>query len=453
MSRRTPARLSVSLFALLPAVAVADPTVPSSVPSNAQPSSEEKVAANTPVQTIIVTASPIIGNPDRFATIVQQVTSRQILESGGANVADSLAKLPGVDATNFSAGSSRPVIRGFDSYRVRVMENSIGSFDVSDIGADHGVPIDPLAAQDIEVVRGAATLRYGSQAIGGVVNVINNRVPTKLPDQPFVGSASGGYDTDASAGDGSVLMDGRIGDLALHADGFTRHASNYDTPLGTQDNSFFRGDSYSGGGSYFFDDGNSRVGGAIIHYDAKYGIPSDTTFIDMRQTKELVGSSFAIDAGPIQTLNLTGGYASYIHDEDNPDGSINSTFLDHEWEQRAELVIGKTGFLSASAIGFQAQHRDFSALGADGDYLFPTHTKSFAGFAFAEAPAGKSGHFQFAVRAENDDVHGTPASDVLTGRSFVPVSGSAGVLFELSDALKLGLTLSSAARAPEQAEL
>ena len=77
------------------------------------------------------------------------------------------------------------MIRGFDANRVRTLEDGVGSFDVSDIGPDHGVPLDPLTAERVEIVRGAATLRYGSQAIGGVVNAISNRVPSTLPAQPF----------------------------------------------------------------------------------------------------------------------------------------------------------------------------------------------------------------------------------------------------------------------------
>jgi hypothetical protein len=180
---------------------------------------------------IIVTATPLSEDPDFLATIVDSVNRDQILRSGGANLADALADVPGVTGSSFAAGASRPVIRGFDSNRVRTLEDGIGSFDVSDVGPDHGVPIDPLAADRIEVVRGAATLRYGSQAIGGVV-----------------------------------------------------------------------------------------------HYDATYGIPSDTTYIDMRQTKEMLRSSFAIDWGALQTLTLEGGYGDYQHRERDPDGTVASTF-------------------------------------------------------------------------------------------------------------------------------
>ncbi|MBS0614199.1 MAG: TonB-dependent receptor plug domain-containing protein, partial [Proteobacteria bacterium] len=138
--------------------------------------------AASALKPIIVTASPLSQDPSSLASIVDSVDRNQILRSGGATLADALADVPGVSGTTFAAGASRPVIRGFDANRVRTLEDGIGSFDVSDVGPDHGVPLDPLSADRIEVVRGAATLRYGSQAIGGVVNAINNRVPMQRSD-------------------------------------------------------------------------------------------------------------------------------------------------------------------------------------------------------------------------------------------------------------------------------
>jgi iron complex outermembrane receptor protein len=140
-----------------------------------------------------------------------------------------------------------------DSARVRLLEDGTSASDVSDIGPDHGIPIDPLAARSIEVVRGAATLRYGSQAIGGVVNTLNNRVPMTLPTTAIGGEVNASYGSVNNAAETSALLDGKVGNLALHADGFYRHTDDYDTPLGTQQNSWFHGRGGSVGGSYFLD--------------------------------------------------------------------------------------------------------------------------------------------------------------------------------------------------------
>jgi iron complex outermembrane receptor protein len=403
------------------------------------------------VTTVVVTASPITGDPDHLATIVESVGRDEILRNGGANLADALADVPGVTGTSFAAGASRPIIRGFDANRVRVLEDGIGSFDVSDVGPDHGVPIDPLSADRVEVVRGAATLRYGSQAIGGVVNAINNRVPTELGDEPFRGEASGSYDTNADARQGSARFDARAGQFAFHADGFDRHTDDYDIPDGTQSNSFFRGDGASFGSSYFF--GDSRIGAGVVRYDAKYGIPGEDTYIDMKQTKEMLRSSFAMDLGALQTITVDGGYADYEHSERDPQGTPLSTFKDKEWDGRAEGVFGATGPLSGSALGVQLQHKDFSALGEGQGYLQPTTTKTAAAFAFAEAPLSDRTRLQFGARVEQVDADGTPVSDVATSRKFTPTSGSAGIVFDANPIVRLGLTLSSAARAPAQTEL
>jgi iron complex outermembrane receptor protein len=404
------------------------------------------------LDTVVVTASPLSHDPDYLATIVDSVTRDQILRQGGANLADALANQPGVTGSSFASGASRPIIRGFDANRVRVLEDGIGSFDVSDVGPDHGVPIDPLSAERIEVVRGAATLRYGSQAIGGVVNAINNRVPTELPDKPFSAEVMGSYGTNASAREGSGLLDARAGQFAFHVDGFDRHTDDYDIPGGTQGNSYFRGDGYSLGSSYFF--GDNRIGAAVVHYDANYGIPSDITFIDMKQTKEMLRSSFAISSGAFQTLTIEGGHADYEHSEIDPTtGEIAATFKDNEWDARAEGLFGKVGPFSGAALGLQAQNKNFSALGDATNYLLPTTTKTLAAFVFAEAPLGDAVRLQTGARVEGVTLAGTPASGVATSRDFTPISGSIGFVFDATKAVRFGLTASSAARAPAQTEM
>jgi iron complex outermembrane receptor protein len=407
-------------------------------------------SASAPAQTVVVTASPIT-EQDKLATLVESVSRDEILRSGGANLADALAHTPGVSGTSFAAGASRPVIRGFDANRVRILESGIGSFDVSELGPDHGIPIDPLSAQRIEVVRGAATLRYGSQAIGGVVNAINDRVPTRLPEKAASGEVSALYGTNADTRQGAALLDARLGQFALHADGYTREMADYETPGGVLGNSFWDGDGYSLGGSYFF--GENRIGGALIHYDANYGIPGEDAYIDMRQTKQLMRSSFDLGAGIFRTLTIDGGYADYEHSEREEDGTAAATFKDREWEGRAEALLGAAGPFSASALGVQVQRRDFSALGEAEDYLRPATTKSAAIFFFGDAPIGDRVHLHTGARIEDAKIDGTPASDIATSQSFTPISASLGLLYDATETVRLGATLSSAARAPAQTEL
>jgi iron complex outermembrane receptor protein len=313
------------------------------------------------------------------------------------------------------------------------------------------VPLDPLSSQTIEVVRGAATLRYGSQAIGGVVNTFNNRVPRR-EQSGLDGDAAAAYDSVSDTGEGSLSLDAGRGDVAFHLDGFARRASDYDTPLGLQANSFFVGSGYAGGGSYFFGD-NNRIGLAGTHYQARYGIPADTTFISMRQNKGEFGSSLKFKTGALEGLNIDASYADYSHSEIDPaTAQTLATFNNREWDARAEALFGAVGPLTGAAVGLQLQDRHFDALGEGADYLLPTHTQGLAGFVFVEAPVGKL-QVQAAARIEGERIEGTPASGVATARDFVPASISAGFIYAINDHVRLGLTAASAARAPGQSEL
>jgi iron complex outermembrane receptor protein len=433
----------VALAALAPSCAVAQAAAPAS-PS----------PTPGPRQDIIVTASPIAHDRDDTPAIAVKVDAEEILRRGGASIADALSRVPGIAATGFATGASRPIIRGMDATRVRILEDGTSGSDVSDIGPDHGIPIDPLAARSIEVVRGAGTLRYGSQAIGGVVNVLNNRVPTTFPDKPLSAELDGTYGSVSDMYQGAGLVDAAVGDFALHADAFGRHAGDYDTPSGVQRNSFFRGDGGSLGASYFFGiDHENHVGAAITQYDAQYGIPSDTTYIDMRQTKVMTRSSFKLGDGLVRRFNLDGSYADYAHDEKEPDGTIDTTFHNKEYNARGELLLGAIGPVGNSALGVEYQHRDFSAIGEDSTYLFPATMESVAGYLFTDTQLADRLHLEASGRVEQVRLHGTPRFGERTERAFTPVSGAIGALYTVSPAIRLGATFSSTGRAPALTEL
>lgn len=400
------------------------------------------------VEIVVSTASPLGGTT---ATISDRVDSGAILRGGGATLSDALRSIPGVRGAGMAVGANRPIIRGMDASRVRVLENGTSSSDASDIGPDHGVPIDPLSARSLEVVRGAASLRYGSQAIGGVVNAINNRVPTSLPAAPSLETAAG-YDSTSNGRELSLLGDAAAGNFAFHADGFWRNAESYDTPLGPQPNSFFRGKGLSFGSSTFF--GKSRIGAAYVHFDSRYGISGEPAFVDMLQDKVMLSSSLDLGDGLMQVVNFHGSYGDYSHDEkDLVTGAVNSTFINREFDGRAEALLGAIGPLTGTALGLQFQNRDFSALGEGADYLDPTLTRNIGGFFFTQLPLGESFALEGAGRIEHAMVEGTPNTGIFTSRDFTPLSGSLGALWRLSEAVRIGVMGSSTARAPAQTEL
>jgi iron complex outermembrane receptor protein len=183
------------------------PARPSPQPAPAQPAPAQPTAASSP-DTLVGTI-PII--TDQFATITV-VPNDELRRNGASTLGDLLFEKPGITGSSFAPGaSSRPIIRGLDVNRVRIQENGTGANGASDLGEDHFVPVDPLTSDKVEVVRGPATLRFGSQAIGGVVESTNNRIPTYIPDRG-VGAEFRGAGTSVDSGlDGAVLLDGRPG--------------------------------------------------------------------------------------------------------------------------------------------------------------------------------------------------------------------------------------------------
>ena len=424
-------------------------TLCTALPAFAQAAEEDASSTGNP--DIVVTATPFSHNALETPAIPVKIDADEIRRTGGASIADSLQNVPGISSSGFAQGASRPIIRGMDSNRVRLLENGTSISDVSDIGPDHGTPIDPLTARSIEVVRGAATLRYGSQAIGGVINILNDRVPMRHADDPLRGEFNTSYATVNDATEVSGLVDARAGTLALHADAFYRRTGDYDTPLGRQDNSFFKGWGGAVGGS-IFTPGNSHVGVAVIHYDADYGIPAEEAFITMRQTKVITRSVFNLGSGD-EELHIDGSWADYQHSEVEPDGTLATTFKNREGNLRGELLLGGIGPVTNTALGAEYQHRDFSALGDGADYLQPATSRNIAGYGFAEVELSKRVHVEGSVRAERVQVTGSPASGLFTAREYTPVSGAIGALFEPAEGIKLGLTASTTARAPALTEL
>ena len=243
---------------------------------------------------------------DQFATVTV-VPNEEIRRSGAATLGDLLFSKPGITGSSFAPGaSSRPIIRGLDVNRVGIVENGTGAGGASDLGEDHFVPIDPLATNQVEVVRGPAALRYGSTSIGGVVSATNNRIPDALPTCPAAPFKSYGLPAKAPLADaqssscmnvetrtavssvdrgveGGILLDAGGGNVAVHADAYGRKASDYSIPSypylfdqtrpvnGRQPNSAAQADGASIGGSYIFQGG--FIGAAITQNDALYRIP------------------------------------------------------------------------------------------------------------------------------------------------------------------------------------
>jgi iron complex outermembrane receptor protein len=399
---------------------------------------------------------------DAFVPITV-VPSNEITSTPGANLADSLQYRPGIAGSTFAPGANRPVIRGLDNFRVRVQENGIGSHDVSALSEDHAVPIDPFAADRIEVVRGPATLRYGSQAIGGVVNAINDRIPEIIPPRGFSVETRGGLNSVDKGADGAFKVTAGAGNFAVHADAFKRHAGDYDTPQGRMANSFVDNEGFSVGGSLIGPSG--FVGIAFTRYDALYGIPGEDARIDMLQDKFQSRGELRVGSMGIEAIRYWFGVSDYEHKEVVPGEGIGSIFTNKESEGRVEVqhLPIMTGFGELrGAIGTQFGRRKTVADSLEGDDLLaPARTNSVAAFIFEELQVTKRLRLQAAARIEQTRVDGTgldisdPLNPALVPgeKTFRPVSASAGILYELPMGIVARLTGQYVERAPDAAEL
>lgn len=410
---------------------------------------------------------------DAFAPVTI-ATSREIAAQQGATITDALMSKPGITGSSFAPGANRPIIRGLDSYRVRVQENGIGSHDVASISEDHAVPIDPFAADRLEVVRGPATLRYGSGAIGGVVSAENQRIPTELPPGGMSGEIKGGFNSVDDGRDGAFQTTAGSNGFAVHADGFKRASDDYDTPRGPQRNSFADSEGFGAGLSRIWSEG--YLGISVSRIDSVYGVPGEEADegidprIDMAQQKLQTRGEWRPRAAGIEAIRFWFGASGYAHNEiarhDGGDFEIGSRFTNQEQEGRIELQHMPTatalGELTG-AIGIQVGHRLVHGVSFEGDSLLePARTNALAAFWFEELAASARLKYQAAIRVEETRVDGTGWGDVSDpnapvlfdgARSFVPISASLGALYQLGFETTARLTGQFAERAPDAAEL
>ncbi len=419
------------------------------------PQAQPAPAAPAPQQGVL----PVV--TDQFATVTV-VPNEEIRRQGGGTLGDLLFSKPGITGSEFAPGaSSRPIIRGLDVNRVGIIENGIGSNGASDLGEDHFVPIDPIATNQVEVIRGPATLRYGSTSIGGVVSATNNRIPDALPScaaAPFqtyglpvkaplanVGSPScvtaetrTAVNSVDRGVEGAILLDAGGGNFAVHADAYGRKSSDYNIPSypyltdptkpfnGRQPNSAAQADGASIGGSYIFDGG--FIGAAITQTDALYHIPGidgadHLTRIDAHQTKFTTKGEYRPDAAAIEAVRFWAGAVNYKHNEiglaDTADLTtlgVRQTFTNKEQEGRLEVQMMPFNLRFAAlttAVGVQASHQELTApspddIGSPINGLWdPNKNSKVAGYIFNELKFSDTTKAQIAGRIEHANLSGT----------------------------------------------
>ena len=433
---------------------------------------------------IVVTASPDVRSTYEIAQPTSVLSGEELQRRIQPTLGETLSREPGVTSTFFGQGASRPVIRGLGGDRIRVLESGIGSGDASTTSPDHAVSLDPLAAERIEVLRGPATLLYGSSAVGGVVNVIDDRIPDSLSDQRISGTVELRGGSGAEERGGIASVNGSLGRIAWHADVLRRETDDYEIPgfaeseilrslegsegeeeeeaFGVLPNSATETESGTVGFSWVGDDG--FLGVSVRDFDTLYGIPGGHHHeegeegeeeeeeeagvrVDLEQRRYDLRGGIDRPFGLFRGASLRFGTTDYEHRE-LEGAEVGTRFLNDSWEGRLELLQKQLGSLTGS-FGFQALSRDFEAIGEEA-FVPPTRTDSWAAFTFQEIARG-GWRFQLGARFESQDV--SAETEGIDDRSFDDLSGSFGVVRRFGEDYSLGLSIARSTKLPNAEEL
>jgi iron complex outermembrane receptor protein len=436
-------------------------------------------------QAIVVTGTRV--RSDDILGNVTVLGGDSLIRDVRPTIGETLAKQPGVSTSGSGPNVARPVLRGLSGERLLILTDGIGALDVSASSSDHAVAIDPLTADSIEVLHGPAALLYGSSAVGGVVNVIDARIPRHEPDGPISLKALAGFATAAN----EILTNGAIdvplgGHFVAHANASYTHNDDLRTggfilsrPLREQaaasadadvraladlkgDLPNSDGRTFEAAGALAWIGGNNNVGFSVAHHTAFYGVPvryslyptieAERTHIDVHQTRYDARAEFGLP-GPFEQVKLRGAYSDYHHDEVDDDGAIGSSVFSKGGEVRADLVQrDRGGWGGQTGVQYLdvRQHID-----GDEQYLPPTQNRTLGLFSVQHFHRGPfrveaGGRFERSdLTADASSVVGNPDRK----RSFSTVSGSLGGSYDLGAGWRAGLTLARSVRAPSADEL
>jgi iron complex outermembrane recepter protein len=420
---------------------------------------------------IVVTAS-VIRTPDgEILQGVAVIDQAEILAAPAGGLGATLDAQPGIASTQFGSGASRPIIRGLGEDRIRILSNGLGQVDVSATSPDHAVPTEAIEADKVEVLRGPSALAFGGNAIGGVVNVLDQRIASRRPeggtDGALLWSRSSVDEGWQIAGNAQVALPGG---LVVSVSGQNRTAEPYRIPGTARSaaaiaadplppgdevrdrapNQFLDTRSYAGGISYVQDWGFAGV--AAKRFTTEYGLLPEEAGeaggrIELEQTRYEGRGAVRLSSGMFDDLSFGLAVADYTHSELEADGEVGTRFTNEGYEGRIELRqrAAFRGRLNG-AIGLSGFAIDVEA---DGDEAFlpPTETRDIGAFGVQRWDAGGYG-FEGGVRVERRTVE-TPGTE----RDFTPVSASVGAFARPYEGVFIGVNVSRNERAPTDVEL
>ena len=409
---------------------------------------------------VTVTANLEVKTLGEMAQPISILNKSDISEKSQPTIGEVLAGEPGVASTFFGRGASRPVIRGMGGDRIRLLQDGVGVGDVSATSPDHAVTVNTLTTDKIEVVRGPATLLYGSSAIGGVVNSSDTRIASYLPDSVLSGAVDFGLASVADQAQGAVSLDARAGHFVIHGDASKLTSDDYDIPgfaripvepgdpFGFVPNSAVETSGAAGAISYVGDHG--YLGVSYSGFNSLYGSPAEEEVrIDMAQRRVDVGGQWTTPFAFLRGAKVRFGTNDYQHDELEGDEK-GTTFSDKGWEGRLELPHQPLGPLTGT-FGVQLAHRDLEAVGAE-RFIPPTTTDAQGVFLFEEAPIVTGLQTQAGFRWEHSDVD-SPESPDVQNRSFNGYSGSLGFVWTVAPGWALAVSGAYTTKVPNAQEL
>ena len=342
--------------------------------------------SDEPPEELIVTAVPGNRAPGEIAQSVTVVRGDELDRVRAATLGETLANELGVSSSQFGAGASRPIIRGLAGARVLMLEDGLDAMDAATLSDDHAVTVEPLAADQIEIFRGPTTLLYGSGAVGGVVNTVTTRIPSRAPEHRLEGAFELRGDTVAAARGAAVRLDGGDTKLAWHFDAGRRDSDDYEIPefahadvdvatagpddaYGVLANSAAESESAAFGASWLGDAG--FVGAGFNAFDTLYGLPAhrhehgadEGVRIDMKQRRLDVRGGLDGLAGAVDSVDVRLGVGDYEHVELEGD-AIGTRFENDAAELRVELTHRAVGRWTG-AVGAQLGDREFAAIGEE----------------------------------------------------------------------------------------
>ncbi|MCP3980303.1 MAG: TonB-dependent receptor [bacterium] len=437
---------------------------------------------------IVVTAMSGGRGSAEVVVPINVLDSEELNERMQPTLGETLAQEPGIHSTFFGAGASRPIIRGQSGGRVRILEDGIGVGDASTTSPDHAVGTDPVSADSIEVVRGPAALLYDTSAIGGLVNILDGRIPDHAPRKPFAGSFDLRLGSAADERTGAVDLGGGNEAFAWHLDASSRETHDYeiagpavvgdpDSPSDELPNSAVENTTLTAGVSALFD--NGYLGVSARGFDSEYGIQEielepvvvpllgeeeeeGGVRIDMQQRRFDLRGEFDFESTHVDRLKFSLGVTDYEHTEFEG-GEAGTMFFADTVESRLELSHHQRS-TSPGVVGVQYRNRDAEAEGQEA-FVPENETDTLALFALQEFEAGPIG-LELGGRLETNDLStGSISQELLdriaanpncttpADRDFNNLSASAGAVWLSDNGFAIGASLSHAVRAPGAEEL